>query len=98
MSCDGSIITWDFIRTAIASVAKYAVFPMQDLLGLDNSARMNTPGVAAGNWAWRYKEGVLNSDMAARLKEVCTLFGRTGIIPEVEEDDPEEEIQENNEN
>lgn len=85
MSCDGSIITWDFIRTALASCAKYAVFPMQDLLGLDNSARMNTPGVAAGNWAWRYTSHALNADMAARLKETCVLFGRTGDIEEPEE-------------
>ena len=26
---------------------------MQDIMRLDNSARMNTPGKAAGNWAWR---------------------------------------------
>lgn len=84
MSCDGSYITWNFIRTALASSAKYAVFPMQDLLGLDNSARMNTPGIAAGNWAWRYRQDALNGGIAAQLRETCELFGRTGDFPEKE--------------
>ena len=26
---------------------------LQDVMRLDNQARMNTPGKAAGNWAWR---------------------------------------------
>ena len=86
MSCNGSIISWDFIRTAIATTAKYAIFPLQDLFGLDSSARMNTPGVAAGNWAWRYASGDLNDDTAYRLKETCILFGRTGDPDEKEED------------
>jgi len=87
MSCDGSIITWDFIRTAIASTAKYAIFPLQDLFGLDSSARMNTPGVASGNWAWRYESRMLNDGTAAQLKETCLLFGRTGDAraPETDE-------------
>lgn len=41
------------MRLAMLSVARTVVVPMQDVLRLDNSARMNTPGVAAGNWTWR---------------------------------------------
>lgn len=78
LNCDGSIVTWDFIRAAISSVAKYAVFPLQDLLGLDSSARMNTPGTGMGNWTWRYTEDMLNLPLALRLKDVTELFGRTG--------------------
>lgn len=77
-NCDGSIVTWDFIRGAIASTAKYAVFPLQDLFGLDSTARMNTPGKAAGNWAWRYTSDMLSDGFAGQLKETCQLFGRTG--------------------
>ena len=36
-------ISWALIRGALSSVAKTAIVPMQDVLGLDNSARMNTP-------------------------------------------------------
>lgn len=41
------------IETALRSRAVLAIFPLQDVLGLDESARMNTPGVAKGNWGWR---------------------------------------------
>ncbi|MGB1109238.1 MAG: 4-alpha-glucanotransferase [Gammaproteobacteria bacterium] len=46
-------VTSMLIRAALASVSRLAVVPVQDLLGLDTSARMNTPGVAEGNWRWR---------------------------------------------
>ncbi|CAM6130058.1 unnamed protein product [Calypogeia fissa] len=49
-------ISWDFIRATFSSVARTAIIPMQDVLSLDNSARMNTPAVQAGNWGWRVGE------------------------------------------
>ena len=36
----------------MASVSKTCIIPMQDILSLGNEARMNTPGVADGNWTW----------------------------------------------
>ena len=50
---DGSEIQWDLIRLAAASVARLAVFPLQDVLGLGSEARMNMPSTTAGNWGWR---------------------------------------------
>ncbi len=44
---------WALIQLAWASVAEFAFAPLQDLLGLDSEARLNTPGVASGNWRWR---------------------------------------------
>lgn len=41
------------IRSALESVARLAIVPMQDLSGLGGWARMNTPGTTAGNWGWR---------------------------------------------
>lgn len=46
-------IAMAFTRAAFGSVARTAVVTMQDVLRLDDSARMNTPGKAAGNWSWR---------------------------------------------
>ncbi|WP_283170947.1 4-alpha-glucanotransferase [Curtanaerobium respiraculi] len=40
-------------RKIAASGAKVAIMQLQDALGLDDSARMNVPGVASGNWAWQ---------------------------------------------
>jgi 4-alpha-glucanotransferase len=47
-------ISRDYLRVAWASVAKLAIAPLQDVLGLDNVARMNVPGQPAGNWGWRF--------------------------------------------
>ncbi|MDO4399523.1 MAG: 4-alpha-glucanotransferase [Coriobacteriia bacterium] len=33
--------------------APVAVLPLQDVLGLDDDARMNTPGTKTGNWTWQ---------------------------------------------
>lgn len=49
-------ISWIFIRAAMSSVARTAIICMQDVLGLDNSARMNTPATQSGNWGWRIGE------------------------------------------
>ncbi len=73
---DGHDLVWDMIRTALGSVAETAILPVQDILCLDNSARMNTPSVCSGNWAWRMQEGALQSYHATRLRELCNLFQR----------------------
>ena len=41
------------MRLAEESDARLAIFPLQDLLNLDESARMNTPGTSENNWNWR---------------------------------------------
>lgn len=76
MSCDGSNIHWDFMRTAISSTARYAIFPMQDVLGYGSDCRMNQPGVAGGNWSWRFQEHVLTQDLAQALRSTCEVYGR----------------------
>ncbi len=43
----------NIIEYAWSSVAIFAITTMQDILGFDSSARMNTPGNAQGNWSWR---------------------------------------------
>jgi 4-alpha-glucanotransferase len=76
LNTDGREIHWDFIRAVQASVADVAIVPLQDVLGLGNSARMNLPNSTAGNWAWRYKPGALTADISLRLKELTSLYGR----------------------
>ncbi|HOV16194.1 MAG TPA: 4-alpha-glucanotransferase [Candidatus Cloacimonadota bacterium] len=43
------------IKLAEASPCRIAIFPLQDILGLDDSTRINIPGTALGNWRWRLK-------------------------------------------
>ena len=76
MNTDASSISWDFIRICLGTIARYAIFPLQDVLKLGEEARMNVPGVAEGNWAWRYRDGDLNSGMAGGLRQMTELFGR----------------------
>lgn len=69
-------IAWTLIRTAMTSVADLAVIPLQDLLGLESAARMNTPGIADGNWAWRAPAGALTPALAARFRRLAEISGR----------------------
>ncbi|MCP1224655.1 4-alpha-glucanotransferase [Sebaldella sp. S0638] len=69
-------INWRFIKAAWRSVANMALAPMQDFLGLDSEARMNTPGVAAGNWKWRMKEEDLTTVLSDEIKRISKLYGR----------------------
>jgi 4-alpha-glucanotransferase len=63
-------------RMVYASVAQHAVLPMQDVLGLDEKARMNTPAVAGNNWRWRMLPGQFTAAMAARLEEWTIVYNR----------------------
>jgi 4-alpha-glucanotransferase len=73
---NGEEINWDFIRAVMASVACLAIVPLQDVLGLDSSARMNLPASREGNWNWRFREGALTKKMARRLSRLASLYGR----------------------
>lgn len=76
MNTDGSSVHWDFIRTCLGTIAAYAVFPLQDVLGVGKEGRMNTPGQAAGNWSWRLKKDVLHDGIAEHLHKITRLYGR----------------------
>jgi 4-alpha-glucanotransferase len=76
LNSDGAEINWVFIRTLLASVADTVLFPVQDVLGLGNEARMNLPGSFGGNWRWRMRSGALKREHAARLRELCETYGR----------------------
>ena len=65
-----------FIRTLLASVARLVVLPMQDLLGLDSAARMNTPGTTSGNWRWTLDWGQVPAELAAGLRAMALRYGR----------------------
>ena len=69
-------VVWELIRLAYASVARYAVVPLQDVLQLGSEARMNTPGAAGGNWGWRYREAQLEAWIAPALADMVELYNR----------------------
>ncbi|AGY57931.1 4-alpha-glucanotransferase [Gloeobacter kilaueensis] len=70
-------IHWALIRAALASVGHVAIIPLQDILGLDELARMNTPGTAEKNWAWRCLSlEAIEPWMRERLADLTALYGR----------------------
>lgn len=73
---DGNMIGWDFIRFAFSSIAKYAIFPIQDLFLMGSDARMNTPGVPAANWSFRYLEEDLTKERQEWLLKTTQLYNR----------------------
>jgi len=74
---DGSHIHWDMISLALHSKADTAVVPVQDLMGLDSSARMNTPGKCSGNWQWRFTWDMLEPEIKTRLLDITLSSKRT---------------------
>jgi 4-alpha-glucanotransferase len=76
LATDGHEIHWDLIRAALASVANTAIIPLQDVLGLGSGARMNTPGTASGNWAWRFLPSALDGRPSERLAVLTETYGR----------------------
>ena len=63
-------------RAAYGSVASVAIFQMQDVLKLDNWARMNTPGTLGENWRWRLVPGQFTDERVDYLSWLVDTFGR----------------------
>ena len=68
------------IRSVFETPASIAITPMQDLLGLGNEARMNTPGEASGNWGWRCRPEQLSDDVASQLLSIAESTSRVANV------------------
>jgi len=71
-------MNWAFIRAVFDSVAKWAIVPLQDVLGLGSAARMNTPSRLDHNWNWRFQSGALTPELEQKL---ATLTATTDRAP-----------------
>jgi len=68
---------WALIELAAGSVAKLAIIPMQDVLGLGAEARMNRPGTFdENNWTWRFVPGQVTPSVTTKLKRLTQTHGR----------------------
>ena len=76
LQCSDADLHWALIRATSQSVAQQALFPMQDVLGLDGSHRMNLPGTAQGNWNWRLQPAMLQPEVSHRLARISAASGR----------------------
>lgn len=73
---DPAEIPWRAIEAVCRSRAGLAIFPVQDVLSLGSSARLNTPGTVEGNWRWRAPSNWAGPSAAARLHSIIEKTGR----------------------
>ena len=57
-------------------MANLAIVPMQDVLRLDGTHRMNMPGAGTGQWAWRFDWGGIGPAPAHALARLAGATGR----------------------
>lgn len=76
---EGRDICRYFIAAAMRSDAALVIIPLQDILFLDSSARMNIPGTVEGNWGWRLRGGELGSEVARELRELSEQYYRNNL-------------------
>lgn len=69
-------ISAELIRVLMMSVADTVIIPMQDLLGLGQEARMNTPATTQGNWQWRLRTDQITAALRQNLREMTEMYGR----------------------
>ena len=69
-------IPWAMIRAAYSSIANTAIFQMQDILKLDNKARINLPSSVGQNWRWRMLPGAFTQKHQKKLKKYCRIYSR----------------------
>ena len=75
---DGDAVVAELLKRTLGSPAAIAVVPMQDVLGLDGSARFNTPGTCEENWHWRMPGDALSAAHAQAVRERLTQSDRLG--------------------
>lgn len=69
-------LPYAIIRTLYSSIADVVIVQMQDLLLLDNEARMNFPSTIGGNWQWRMTKSQYNTLKEELLLEFAKVFNR----------------------
>lgn len=66
----------EMARLAYSSVANIVILPMQDVLGLNEAARMNTPASGENNWRWGLIPHQITNSISEQLREWTALFNR----------------------
>ncbi len=82
---DEKQIIWGIIEFAYRSIGNTVITPIQDILCLGSEARMNTPGIARGNWEWKLDLNDFNDDIINRLKDITFKYGRSSSIERAED-------------
>ncbi len=65
-----------FLRAIFASVSDLAIIPIQDFLMYGSDTRINTPGVAKGNWSYRVTKEQLDNANKEFFKSLNRIYKR----------------------
>ncbi len=73
---EGKRVTKKLMDFCFSSNAYLAIVPVQDILCLDSSRRMNSPGIESGNWQFRLKKGELTANKLRSIKALNAKYNR----------------------
>jgi 4-alpha-glucanotransferase len=77
LGCEATTaINWAMLRAISQSVAQTVIHPFCDILGLDETHRMNTPGLDSGCWEWRFEWSQVDDNVATQLLQITQAHGR----------------------
>lgn len=64
------------IALVMESVADICIIPIQDYLGLDDCARLNTPSTLGNNWKWRLQKNQFSVGLRKQILKLTMIYGR----------------------
>lgn len=73
---DEKEIHWKMIRAVLGSVADTAIIPLQDYMGLDDTARLNRPSSLGGNWVWRVSADAFTPKLEKDIRRLTRIYAR----------------------
>ena len=70
--------SWNLIEVGIRTNANLFISPIQDILSLDDSSRLNTPGTITNNWKWKLNRTLEEIDI--NLQKYSDLGNSNGRV------------------
>ncbi len=69
--------SWNLIELGMNTSASLFISPIQDILSLDDSCRLNTPGTTSNNWKWKLNKPLSEIDSyLERYSRLGNNYGR----------------------
>ena len=69
--------SWNLIEIGMQTKANLFIAPIQDILSLDDSSRLNTPGTITNNWKWKLREPLETIEInLQKYSELGNIYGR----------------------
>ena len=69
--------SWNLMKIGMNTSANLFIAPIQDILSLDDSCRLNTPGTIKNNWRWKLNKPLEEIQLELKkYSEIGKYFGR----------------------